>query len=132
MPTRRSLLALASGTVAGAVVAAPAEAGAAGPAAWTATWSAPPTTIPPTPPAVLEGQTVRQVVHCSTGGDELRLRLTNEFGATGLHIGAVHVALRAGSGPSTATVAGTDRRVTFGGRADVTVPAGAPLVSDPV
>jgi lysophospholipase L1-like esterase len=132
MPTRRSLLALASGTVAGAVVAAPAEAGAAGPAAWTATWSAPPTTIPPTPPAVLEGQTVRQVVHCSTGGDELRLRLTNEFGDTPLHVGAVHVARRDGDGASTATVAGTDRAVTFGGRADVVIPAGAPLVSDPV
>ena len=29
-------------------------------------------------------------------------------------------------------MAGTDRRVTFGGRADAVLPAGAPLVSDPV
>ena len=135
MPTRRSVFTLASGAVVGAAtagVASPASAHDAGPSAWTATWAAPPTTIPPAPPTVLEGQTVRQVVHCSTGGDELRLRLTNEFGDTPLHIGAVHVARRDGDGASTATVAGTDRPVTFGGRGDVVIPPGAPLVSDPV
>ncbi|MBB2944643.1 lysophospholipase L1-like esterase [Actinoplanes lutulentus] len=75
---------------------------------------------------------MRHVVHGSVGGDELRIRLTNEFGETPLHVGSVRVALRAGSGASTDAVAGTDRRVTFGGRADVTIPAGSPLVSDPV
>jgi lysophospholipase L1-like esterase len=129
--TRRSFLAVAAGAA-----AAPAlrgePASASGPAGWVGTWAAPPTTIPPTPPLILERQTVRHVAHCSTGGDELRIRLTNEFGDTPLHVGAVHVALRDGSGASTATVPGTDRRVTFGGRGDVTIPAGAPLVSDPV
>jgi lysophospholipase L1-like esterase len=134
MPTRRDLLAMTSGAVVGA-----ATAGMSAPASahdtsdgWVATWAAAPTTIPPTPPTVLERQTVRHVVHCSAGGDELRIRLTNEFGDTPLHVGAVRVARREGSGASTATVAGTDRRVTFGGRADVVIPAGAPLVSDPV
>jgi lysophospholipase L1-like esterase len=140
MSTRREVLALASGAAVGAAVAAaPVPALAHGPDAappgWVSTWAAAPTTIPPDPPTpatVVSAQTVRHVVHCSAGGDELRIRLTNEFGDTPLHVGAVHVALRAGSGASTATVAGTDRRVTFGGRADATVPAGAPLVSDPV
>jgi lysophospholipase L1-like esterase len=132
--TRRELLALASGAAVGAAAGAPAAASAApaGRAGWTATWAAPPTTIPPGDPTVLERQTVRQVVHCSAGGDELRIRLTNEFGGTPLRIAAVHVARRDGAGASTATVAGTDRRVTFGGRPDPTIPAGAPLVSDPV
>lgn len=134
MPTRRDVLAITSGAVVGAATAGVVPASAHGPGSngWVATWAGAPTTIPPTPPRVLERQTVRHVVHCSAGGDEIRIRLTNEFGDTPLHVGAVHVALRAGSGASTATVAGTDRRVTFSGRGDVVIPAGAPLVSDPV
>jgi lysophospholipase L1-like esterase len=133
MPTRRDLLAITSGAVVGAATAGVSvPASAHGTGSWVATWAAAATTIPPTPPLVLERQTVRHVVHCSAGGDELRIRLTNEFGDTPLHVGAVRVALRAGTGASTATVPGTDRRVTFGGRGDVLIPAGAPLVSDPV
>jgi len=135
MPTRRDLLALTSGAVAGAAtagLATPAGAHARGAAGWVATWAAVPTTVPPGEPTVLADQTVRHVVHCSAGGDELRIRLTNEFGETPLRVGAVRVALRAGGGASTATVPGTDRRVTFSGRGDFTVPAGSPAVSDPV
>ena len=133
--TRRALLALAGGAALGAAVAPGAAAVAAprsGGAGWVGTWAAVPTTVPPAGPAVLEDQTVRHVVHTSIGGDELRIRLTNEFGETPLRIGEVRVAVRAGSGASTDTVAGTDRRVTFGGRGTVTVPAGSPCVSDPV
>jgi lysophospholipase L1-like esterase len=136
MSTRRELLALASGAAIAAATPAAASAGSHhDPARWVATWAAVPTTIPPNPPTaptVLSNQTVRHVVHTSIGGDELRIRLTNEFGETPLHIGEVRVAVRSGSGASTATVPGTDRRVTFSGRADVTIPAGSPLVSDPV
>ncbi|MEU4622475.1 SGNH/GDSL hydrolase family protein [Actinoplanes sp. NPDC023801] len=132
MSTRREVLALASGAaVTAAAFPAPAYAGGRDDG-WTATWAAAPTTVPPGPPLELTGQTVRQVVHTSLGGDRLRLRLTNEFGATGLRVGEVHVAIRAGAGASTDARPGTDRRVTFGGRESVTVPAGAPLVSDPV
>jgi lysophospholipase L1-like esterase len=132
--TRRELLALGAGAAVGAATAGgPALAHGHGAEAWVATWAAVPTTIPTRgAPTVLENQTVRHVVHCSTGGDELRIRLTNEFGDTALHVDAVHVALRAGSGASTAIVPGTDRRVTFSGRPDPTIPAGAPAVSDPV
>ncbi|MFD0524560.1 hypothetical protein [Paractinoplanes durhamensis] len=133
--TRRELLALASGAAVGAATsgAVPALAHDSGPDGWVATWAAVPTTIPSRgTPTVLDRQTVRSVVHCSTGGDELRIRLTNEFGETALRIGAVHVALRSGDGASTATVPGSDRRVTFSGHGAATIPAGAPLVSDPV
>lgn len=134
--TRRELLALGAGAAAGAATAAvatPAQAHEQGTDAWAATWAAVPTTIPVRgTPTVLERQTVRHVVHCSTGGDQLRIRLTNEFGASALRVAAVHVALRDGSGASTAIVPGTDRRVTFGGRGEATIPAGAPLVSDPM
>ncbi|WP_250008071.1 SGNH/GDSL hydrolase family protein [Actinoplanes sp. M2I2] len=137
MPTRRELLALTSGAAVTAAAGLPASAQAApaGADGWTATWAAAPTTIPPNPPTattVLANQTVRQIVHCSAGGDEIRIRVTNEFGNGPLRIGAVRVALRAGEGASTAIVPGTDRRVTFSNRAALTIPAGSPLVSDPV
>ncbi|XVU20995.1 SGNH/GDSL hydrolase family protein [Actinoplanes sp. CA-054009] len=139
MPTRRELLALTSGaavTAAASGLAVPTAAAAAsfetGDYDWVASWAAAPTTIPPTPPLVLAAQTVRHVVHLSAGGDELRVRVTNEFGTTPLRLGAVRVALRAGAGASTAIIPGTDRRVTFGNRAEAIVPAGAPLLSDPV
>ncbi len=135
MSTRRELLALASGAaVAATLPATPAQAAGrpgAGPR-WTGTWAAAPTTVPPGPPAVLENQTVRHVVHVSAGGDRLRVRLTNEFGEQPLVVGEVRVARRAGTGASTATQPGTDRPVTFSGRTAVTVPGGAPMVSDPV
>jgi lysophospholipase L1-like esterase len=130
MSTRRQLLALSAGAAAaGALHESPAQAHEK---RWVASWAAAPTTIPPTAPLVLTDQTVRHVVHLSIGGDQVRIRLTNEFGETPLRIGEVHVARRSGSGASTDAVAGTDHRVTFGGRGSVTVPAGAPIVSDPV
>jgi lysophospholipase L1-like esterase len=138
MSTRREMLALASGAAVAAATtaAAPAVAAPAGhddhPSDWVGTWAAVPTAVPARSPITLADRTVRHVLHLSIGGDELRVRITNEFGERPLHVGAVRVALRSGSGASTAAVPGTDRRVTFGGRGDVTLPAGAPLVSDPV
>jgi lysophospholipase L1-like esterase len=132
--TRRELLTLASGAaVAATLPGTPAQAARSRDRTpWTGTWAAAPTTVPPTPPTVLENQTVRHVVHVSTGGDRLRIRLTNEFGEQPLFVGEVRVARRAGSGAETATRTGTDRPATFSGRTSVTIPAGAPLVSDPV
>jgi lysophospholipase L1-like esterase len=140
MTSRRELLALASGAAVAAAVSPAGAAAAHGrpetepgrPPSEVGTWAAPPTTIPPTGLLTLHDQTVRHVVHVSTGGDRLRVRLTNEFGATPLRIGEVHVARRDGTGASTDAVPGTDRRVTFGGHPSALVPAGAPLVSDPV
>jgi len=73
--------------------------------------------------------TLREIVHTSVGGDAVRVRIANTFGTSPLVIGAAHVAV-AGSGSS--IVPGTDRVLAFGGRTSVTIPAGAPAVSDPV
>ena len=73
-------------------------------------------------------QTLRQIVHTSVGGRQVRVRLST-FGAGSLVIGSAHIALRdAGA----AIVPGSDRRLTFGGKASITIPAGAPILSDPV
>jgi lysophospholipase L1-like esterase len=65
----------------------------------------------------------------SIGGDRVRVVLSNEYGSTPLVIGAAHVAL-AGSG--SAIVAGSDRALSFDGHPSVTIPPGAPVISDPV
>ncbi|MFD6951811.1 GDSL family lipase [Nocardiopsis sp. TSRI0078] len=127
-----SALVLLSGWTAVTVAADPAEPSAPdGTDDWVGTWASVPTAAPATATPVLHDQTVRQVVRTSIGGDRLRLRLTNEFGETPLRLGEVHVALRSGSS-GTDTDPSTDRTVTFGGRTSVTVPAGAPMISDPV
>ncbi|MGA7535530.1 MAG: SGNH/GDSL hydrolase family protein, partial [Pseudolabrys sp.] len=59
----------------------------------------------------------------------MRVRISNTFGSAPLVIGAAHVAV---SSSGSSIVPGTDRALTFGGRISVTIPAGAPAVSDPV
>ncbi|MPZ86218.1 MAG: SGNH/GDSL hydrolase family protein [Actinophytocola sp.] len=98
---------------------------------WVGTWADVPTATPATATPTMADETVRQVVHTSIGGDQLRLRLTNEFGDRPLRTGEVHVARRAGTS-GTDIVPATDRTVTFGGHRSATVPAGAPMLSDAV
>jgi lysophospholipase L1-like esterase len=74
-------------------------------------------------------QTLRLIVHTSIGGNQLRIRISNELGTTPLRIGEAHVALRQ-SGSS--IVAGSDRPLTFRGKRAITIPPGAPVLSDPV
>lgn len=100
---------------------------------WVSTWSAAvhtPLPFPGLPPApVFENQTVRMVVRSSSGGQRLRIRFSNAYGSTPLEIGAAHVAL---TDHGSAIVAGSDRALTFAGKPSVTVPIGAPILSDPV
>ncbi|WP_432725873.1 SGNH/GDSL hydrolase family protein [Variovorax sp. W6] len=74
-------------------------------------------------------QTVRQVARLSIGGSRLRVVVSNEGGATPLYIGAARVGRH---GEGSAVVEGSDRPLRFGGQAEVIVPPGARLVSDPV
>ena len=88
------------------------------------------------------------MAHLSLGGAQLRLRLTNEFGAEPVRVGGVRVALRDGGFPTGAFAAAlpragapaadlrtrpqTDRLLTFDGRSEAVIPAGGTLRSDPV
>jgi lysophospholipase L1-like esterase len=74
-------------------------------------------------------ETVRNVIHTSAGGSEIRVRLSNVFGTRPLVIKDVHVALRKSGA---ATVPGTTRAVEFGGKHTITIPAGGRVDSDPV
>jgi len=83
--------------------------------------------LPPSP--VFDNQTVRMVVRPTMGGNRVRVRLSNEFGTTGLTVGSSHVALVA---QGSRIMPDSDRELTFGGRKAVTIPPGAPMLSDPV
>ncbi|WP_345712858.1 SGNH/GDSL hydrolase family protein, partial [Kineococcus glutinatus] len=76
--------------------------------------------------------TLRQVVRLSTGGDRLRVRLTNVYGDAALAVGRVTVAVRAAGLRGTPALGGTPVDVTFAGARATSVPAGAEWVSDPV
>ncbi|HEX5264058.1 MAG TPA: SGNH/GDSL hydrolase family protein [Phenylobacterium sp.] len=115
------------------VMATPAVAA---PARWIAAWASSPTPpwVPPAgsppnfhPTPNFQDQTVVQTVRLSAAGKRLQLRLSNEYGAKALDIGAVRVAVIGPDGK-----AGPDRVVTFAGAPTATIPAHAPLISDPV
>lgn len=82
-------------------------------------------------PADLQNATLRQIVHLSIGGSELRVRLSNRFGTAPLALKAVHIAEPV-STASAKIVPGSDRTLTFSGSAEVTIPAGADYFSDPI
>jgi lysophospholipase L1-like esterase len=101
---------------------------------WVASWGASQQIPEPQnalPPDDLRDTTVRQIFHLSAGGPALRVHLSNAFGTEALHFTSVHIA-RPLSPSSSAIDAATDQTVTFAGNADVNVPPGAEIVSDPV
>ncbi len=100
---------------------------------WVSAWRTSvmvPMRFPGMPPeAPLANQTIRMVVRPTVAGQRLRVRLSNEFGKTPLEVGAAHIAL---TETGSKIKAGTDRVLTFGGKGRISIPAGAPMLSDPV
>ena len=104
---------------------------------WVSTWAASPS--PATPPSLTSStdfssagfsdQTIRNVVWASAGGRSARIRLSNVFGTQPITFRQVDIGRSAGGG---AVTGGTSHRVTFGGRAAVTIRPGTEVVSDPV
>ena len=133
-----------NGRAASLVAAAPAVAPPSNPTAAPAPPStqtptpeappAPPAATPPgRPPAYIYGTediTLRQIVHVSIGGPQVRVIFTNEFGTDPLTIDSAHIAVSQG-GSSINLVAASSAGLTFGGRTSVTIPPGALMVSDP-
>ncbi len=107
-------------------------AGRGKPGRWVGTWASAPqlgdaATMPPSPG--FAGNTLRQIVHVSIGGRQLRVRFSNAFGTTALAMTTAHVALARDGGVIRPE---TDKALTFHGQLSVLVPPGAPLFSDPV
>ncbi len=130
------LLAACSGesTQVATPAAAPvAEAPAPAEPHWIGTWGASPfgfQAFGPAPaPMPFVDQTLRQKLRISVGGDQVRVRFSNELGTTPLVIGAATVALATGD---SAIDSASMHTLTFGGATSIKIPAGAPALSDPV
>ena len=99
-----------------------AYAGPKGPDGWTPAWTASMwQATAPNQRVAVENATLRMAVRVGAGGSKLRIRLANDYGPA-MRIGAATVRLADGK----------PVRVTFDGRTSAELPAGAPLVSDPV
>jgi lysophospholipase L1-like esterase len=102
---------------------------------WTGTWGCAiqmtePRNLPP--PPGLAGNMLRQIVHVSIGGKQLRIRFSNIFGTNDVVLRSVHVALNPGTTTSGVIDPATDRALTFGGSESTVIPAGKDIWSDPV
>ena len=99
---------------------------------WVGTWGTArqlvePGNMPPAPG--LSNNTLRQVVCVSIGGKNLRLKFSNEFGKEPVIIKGVQIA--ASTGGSTID-ASTSKILQFSGKQNITIDAGAEIISDPV
>ena len=105
-----------------------AEAGSAALAHWVASWSAS-ASLPPAGEAamtrahfILHDATLREIVHTSLGGSEVRVRLSTAFGTEPVRIASASILTRSGA----------LRPLTFAGKASFTIPPNAVVVTDPV
>jgi lysophospholipase L1-like esterase len=97
---------------------------------WVGTWATGPqltemANLPPAPG--LTGNTLRQIVYTSVGGNRLRVRLSNAYGDGPVTLTSVHLAVSQGAGAIDPT---TDTALSFGGAPSVTIPTGGVLDSD--
>jgi lysophospholipase L1-like esterase len=97
---------------------------------WIGTWTTAPqltelANMPPSPG--LSNNTLRQVVHVSVGGNQLRLKFSNEYGFSPVTMNSVHLAISTGESSINSA---TDKIVTFSGKESVTIPAGKTVTSD--
>lgn len=102
---------------------------------WVATWVTAEQLVEPhnNPPSPgLEGNTLRQIVEVSIGGETVRLRLSNAYGADTIELRNVKLSLALTAGADPAVDESTAASLTFGGTSHVTIPPGEKIVSDPV
>ncbi|MFI0847910.1 SGNH/GDSL hydrolase family protein [Mesorhizobium sp. IMUNJ 23232] len=79
--------------------------------------------------ANLWNHTIRQVARVSIGGDKVRIIVSNEYGKLPLKIGAAQIGV---TKDGAAIQPGTGKALTFSGSPSITIPPGAPVISDPV
>ena len=84
------------------------------------------------PPPGLTSNTLRQVVHVTIGGKQLRVHFSNIFGTSDVEMKSVHIALNPSVMTSDTIDPATDKALKFGGAESVTIPAGKDVWSDPI
>ena len=127
-----------SGNVAGSGNAAGSGSGGSGGITggpWVGTWSASPyaTASDGQPPIGLSNAVARQITHASLGGNRIRVQFSNILGTKALEIKAAHVALCKATPLVDGSIdTATDKALTFSGVANVSIPAGKEVWSDPL
>ena len=117
----RHILALiiAAGVLAGAASASASDG------AWVRTMGASVRAVDPAKADMVGNATVRFAVRLTLGGRAFRLLLSNEHGATDMHIGAATLGYMDGNAEKFVPV-------TVGGKGDFTIAAGAPVLTDDI
>lgn len=83
------------------------------------------------PQLKLTDSTVRQIIRVTTGGNKLRLRLSNQYGGSDVEIKSLHLAKQVKATASTID-ATTDTAVTVDGKEEFVIPKGEVLITDVV
>jgi lysophospholipase L1-like esterase len=99
---------------------------------WISTWATAqqlvePHNLPPAPG--LDGNTLRQVVQVTIGGKNLRVRFSNEYGASPVTIKSARIAVSTGKGIIDKS---TEHTLRFDNRVDTIIEPGTTVISDPV
>ncbi len=83
------------------------------------------------PKMPLTDTTVRQIIRVTTGGDKLRLRLSNQYGESDVKIKSLHLAKQVWANKSEIDVF-TDTPVTVNGEEEFVIPKGKVILTDEV
>jgi lysophospholipase L1-like esterase len=85
-------------------------------------------------PASFSNQTIREIVHTTVGGKEVRIRLSNTFGTHAIRFDAVLIGLQNTSSQAdgASLVPGSNHAVLFAGSRSIAIPEGAEVLSDPL
>lgn len=96
---------------------------------WTGTWAAAPEYAGKSdlPSVSLADHSLREIIKVSTGGNSIRLKMSNEFSRQDVSIRSVYIAE---AGDSSEIVRGSARYITFNNKRKVTIGAGKALYSD--
>ena len=99
---------------------------------WVGTWSTAPQLVEPRnvpPEPGLTGNTLRQIVAVSIGGDELRMKFSNDFSDSPVEMKNVQISVSTGNGTIDAATA---KELKFNNSGSVTIPAGEAIYSDSI
>lgn len=124
-----------SGPAGAAGMAAGSGGTGGGATQWVATFTASPylAASDAQPPAALSNAVLRQIVHASLGGNQLRFQFSNLSGNGNVVINAVHVALCKAMPAVDSTIdTTTDKALAFSGMPSVTIGQGKEVWSDTV
>src|ERR1700681_40896 len=103
-----------------------------GPQHWVTTWTT--ANAASDQPTVFSNQTIREIVHTTIGGSEVRIRLSNTFGTRAIRLDAVFIGLHKPGlqEDGAAMVPRSNREVTFSGSRSIAIPEGDEVLSDPI